>query len=167
VRPDPGQPADPAGPRPAGADPRRRLADVIRRAGRGRGHPHPLRPELTLEIGTAEGGCLERIAADSAEVHSIDLGPEPVTRPLPAHVVLHTGSSRELLTPLLASFAQAGRGVDFALVDGDHSYDGVRADLTLLLDSPVTARSVLLVHDTMNAEIRAGIESRQLESGCF
>jgi len=122
-----------------------------------------LRPQLALEIGTAEGGCLERIAAHSAEVHSIDLTHEPVTRPLPAHVVLHTGSSRELLAPLLASFAQAGRGVDFALVDGDHSYDGVRADVTALLDSPVTARSVLLVHDTMNAEIRAGIESLQLE----
>lgn len=26
-----------------------------------------------------------------------------------------------------------------------------------LLDSPVTARSVILVHDTMNAEIRAGL----------
>lgn len=33
----------------------------------------------------------------------------------------------------------------------------------MLLDSPVTARSVLLVHDTMNAEIRAGIESLPLE----
>lgn len=83
-----------------------------------------LRPELPLEIGTAEGGCLERIATHSAEVHSIDLTHEPVTRSFPAHVVLHTGSSRELLTPLLASFAQAGRSVDFALVDGDHSYEG-------------------------------------------
>jgi len=32
-----------------------------------------------------------------------------------------------------------------------------------LLDSPATARSVILVHDTMNAEIRSGIESLRLD----
>ncbi len=123
-----------------------------------------LRPQLALEIGTAEGGSLERIAAYSAEVHSIDLTHEPLSRELPPHVVLHTGSSAELLTPLLASLSDAGRCLDFALVDGDHSFEGVRADLSSLLGSAVTARSVILIHDTMNAEIRAGIESLGLEN---
>ena len=123
-----------------------------------------LRPRLAVEIGTAEGGSLERIASYSAEVHSIDLTHEPVTRELPPHVMFHTGPSAQLLPPLLASFAEAGRELDFALVDGDHSFEGVRADLTALLDSPATRRAVILVHDTMNAEIRAGIESLRLES---
>jgi Methyltransferase domain len=123
-----------------------------------------LRPRLALEIGTAEGGSLERIAAYSAEVHTIDLTHEPVARELPSHVVFHTGSSAELLAPLLASFVAADRCLEFALVDGDHSYEGVRGDVSSLLDSPATARSVILVHDTMNPEIRAGIESLQLES---
>lgn len=34
---------------------------------------------------------------------------------------LHTGSSHELLAPLLSSFASEGRSVDVALVDGHHS----------------------------------------------
>jgi hypothetical protein len=123
-----------------------------------------LRPRLALEIGTAEGGSLERIAAHSGEVHSIDVTHEPVRRPLPQHVVFHTGASQDLLPPLLASFAAAGRQIDFALVDGDHSYEGVRSDLVALLDSSCTARCAILVHDTMNAEIRAGIESLELET---
>jgi cephalosporin hydroxylase len=123
-----------------------------------------LRPALAVEIGTAEGGSLERIAAYSAEVHSIDVTHEPVTRKLPPHVELHTGPSQAVLPPLLRSFVGEGRQVDFALVDGDHSYEGVRADLMCLLDSPVTSRSVILVHDTMNAEIRGGIESLKLDS---
>lgn len=35
--------------------------------------------------------------------------------------------------------------------------------IVTLLDSPATARSVILVHDTMNAEIRSGIESLRLD----
>jgi hypothetical protein len=68
-----------------------------------------------------------------------------------------------LLAPLLESFVAEGRHVDFALVDGDHSYEGVRADLSCLLNSPATRCCAILVHDTMNAEIRAGIESLRLE----
>jgi cephalosporin hydroxylase len=123
-----------------------------------------LRPGLAVEIGTAEGGSLERIAAHSTEVHSIDVTHEPVTRTLPSHVAFHTGFSGELLTPLLESFVAAGRQLDFALVDGDHSYEGVRADIASLLASDATARCAILVHDTMNAEIRAAIESLQLDN---
>jgi hypothetical protein len=122
-----------------------------------------LRPGLAVEIGTAEGGSLERIAAHSTEVHSIDVTHEPVTRTLPSHVTFHTGSSAQLLAPLLESFVTAGRQLDFALVDGDHSYEGVRDDIAVLLDSGATARCAILVHDTMNAEIRAGIESLRLD----
>lgn len=120
-----------------------------------------VQPKLALEIGTAEGGSLRRIAAHSAEVHSIDIDHDPVREgdPLPDHVTLHTGSSAQLLSRLLDSFAQAGRLVDFALVDGDHSFEGVAADLRALLTSPVTSRTVILVHDSMNPEVRAGIQS--------
>lgn len=122
-----------------------------------------LRPRLSLEIGTAEGGSLERIAAYSDEAHSIDLSHEEITRALPANVVLHTGPSSQLLGPLLDSFVAESRELDFALVDGDHSYEGVQADIATLLESQTTGRSVILVHDTMNAEIRAGLESLELE----
>src|SRR4051812_27377118 len=35
-----------------------------------------LQPRLAIEIGTAEGGSLERIAANSADVHAVDLTDE-------------------------------------------------------------------------------------------
>jgi hypothetical protein len=56
------------------------------------------------------------------------------------------------------------RDVDFALVDGDHSADGVYGDLASLLDSPAARSTLILLHDTMNEETRAGIERAELSA---
>ena len=120
-----------------------------------------LEPGLAVEIGTAEGGSLERIAAHSAEVHAIDLTDELLAA-CPANVTFHKGDSKVLLPQLLAGLAAEGRNVDFALVDGDHSAEGVRADLTALLGSPAIRGTVILLHDSFNPGVRAGIESVRL-----
>jgi hypothetical protein len=117
-----------------------------------------VRPRIAIEIGTAEGGNLRRIANYSQHVHSIDVDHGPVGE-VPENAQLHTGASAEMLPPLLSALSSAGQPLDFVLVDGDHSYAGVRRDLELLLGSSCTTRTVLLVHDTMNAEVRAGVES--------
>jgi cephalosporin hydroxylase len=122
-----------------------------------------LAPRLAIEIGTAAGGTLVRIARYAEEVHSIDISHDELSVAIPAGVRLHTAPSTEVLPTLLRELHGAGRGVDFALVDGDHSYEGVIADIRMLLDSPATARSVILVHDSMNDEIRAGIEAAGIE----
>jgi Methyltransferase domain len=117
-----------------------------------------LQPRLSIEIGTAEGGSLRRIAAHSEETHSFDLVlPHEEVRSLPG-VTLHTGDGHELLPRLLADLAEAGRNVDFVLVDGDHSTEGVRRDIEDLLESPAIAQSLILMHDTMNEVVRAGLE---------
>jgi hypothetical protein len=121
-----------------------------------------VRPHVAIEIGTAEGGNLRRIANYSAVVHSIDVDHRPVGT-LPANVQLHTGGSAEMLPALLAALLSAGDSLDFVLVDGDHSYEGIKSDLELLLESRCTAQTVILVHDTMNAEVRAGVESVPLD----
>jgi hypothetical protein len=122
------------------------------------------RPGLAIEIGTAEGGTLARIAAHSREVHSFDLGSTAgQTRGLP-NVTFHAGDSHVLLPKVLARLAEEGRNVDFVLVDGDHSAEGVRRDLVDLLESPAVARSLVLVHDTSNQGVRAGIEQVPFES---
>lgn len=117
-----------------------------------------LQPALAVEIGTAQGGSLERIAAHSGEVHAIDLTGE-LLRECPPNATFHAGDSREVLPRLLAGFANAGRNVDFALVDGDHEAAGVRADLEALLASPAVRRTVILVHDSFNPAVRDGIRS--------
>jgi hypothetical protein len=115
------------------------------------------RPALSVEIGTAEGGSLDRIAAYSAEVHSIDLFPERSLPDQPEHVHLHTGDSREVLPRLLKEFARQGRNVDFALVDGEHTAQGVKADVVNLLSSPAVGRTIIALHDTMNEAVRVGL----------
>jgi Methyltransferase domain len=114
-----------------------------------------VKPRLAVEIGTAEGGSLARIAAHSDEVHSIDLVRCPAAQP--DHVELHVGDSHELLPALLERFTAEGRTADFVLVDGDHSRAGVRQDLLDLLSSPAVSRTVIVLHDTFNGEVRAGI----------
>ncbi len=116
-----------------------------------------LRPQLAIEIGSAEGASLRRIAAHAAEVHSFDLAAP--TLEIPANVALHTGDSHELLPALLAELTEEQRNVDFVLVDGDHSSDGVRQDLQDLLDSPALARTVILIHDTASPQVRAGLDA--------
>jgi hypothetical protein len=117
-----------------------------------------LKPRLSIEIGTAEGGSLARIASHSETTHSFDLVlPHEGLRNFPG-VTLHTGDSHELLPKVLAELADAGKNVDFVLVDGDHSSEGVRRDLEDLLTAPALARSVILTHDTMNEVVRAGLE---------
>lgn len=116
-----------------------------------------LKPALAVEIGTAEGGALERVAAHAAEVHSFDLVAPALD--LPPHVTLHAGDSHQLLPAFLAELTGQGRRLDFALVDGDHSADGVRRDVEDLLASTAIARTVIVLHDTVNEEVRAGLDA--------
>jgi len=116
------------------------------------------RPKLAIEIGTAQGGSLERIAAHAAEVHSFDLVAPQLDVAAQPHVHLHPGDSHVLLKQQLEEFASAGRNVDFVLVDGDHSADGVQRDIQDLLESPAIADTVILIHDASNEEVRRGVE---------
>ena len=122
-----------------------------------------LRPRLSVEIGTYDGGSLGPIAARSGHVHTIDLDDLVPDRERFANVTFHVGDSREVLPGLLADLQERGRPVDFAIVDGDHSAEGVAADLTALLRSSAVAETVILMHDTMNPGVRAGIEQARVE----
>ena len=117
-----------------------------------------LRPSLAIELGTAEGGSLTRIASHSEEVHSFDLVEPQLAVAEEPHVHIHTGDSHVLLAQELTRFAAEGRNVDFALVDGDHSTEGVRRDMEDLLGSPSVQRTVILMHDTANEVVREGLE---------
>jgi hypothetical protein len=120
------------------------------------------RPRLAIEVGTAQGGSLDCIAAHAEEVHSFDLAPP--ADPVPDNVHLHAGDSRETLPRFLAELAGDGRTVDFALIDGDHSAAGVRADLESVVSSPAVDFALVVLHDTMNPEVRRGIRAAELES---
>jgi len=116
-----------------------------------------LEPARAIEIGSAQGACLRRIAAHAGEVHSFDLTP-PIGE-LPGNVIRHTGDSHELLPAFLAQLASQSRTVDFVLVDGDHAPAGVRQDVEDLLDSTALAQTVILIHDTANQRVRQGLDA--------
>jgi Methyltransferase domain len=115
---------------------------------------------LAIEIGTADGAALAQIAKHAREVHSFDIvRPRRPAGTIPEHVRLHTGDSHELLPAALAEFADEGRNVDFVLVDGDHSAEGVRRDVEDLLDSTAVGNAAILIHDASNPRVRAGLEA--------
>ena len=105
---------------------------------------------------------MRRIAEFAEEVHSFDV--EPPSLEPPPNATIHTGDSHELLPAYLAELAEAGRNVDFALVDVDHTALGIRADVGAMLNSPSVSNSVLLIHDTANEEVRRGLDAIHFEA---
>jgi peptidoglycan/LPS O-acetylase OafA/YrhL len=121
-----------------------------------------LKPALAIEIGTAEGGSTRCLARHCAEIHAFDLvHPDGLTEELPM-VTTHTGDSHELLPAYLERLTAEGRTVDFVLVDGDHTPAGVLRDLQDLLASPAVGPSAIVMHDTTNEDVRAGLTAASL-----
>lgn len=119
-----------------------------------------LQPRLSIEIGRAEGGSLRRIAAHSGLTHSFDLVPEPAAlREAVDNVVFRTGDSSVQVPETLRSLGEEGREVNFALVDGDHSADGVRRDAEALLAADACRNTAIVFHDAANDDVRAGLEA--------
>lgn len=116
-----------------------------------------LEPDVAIEIGSMEGACLRQIAGYARDVHSFDLNPPSLA--VPDNVTLHTGDSHELLPAVLAELHERGRNVDFVMVDGDHTPEGVRRDIQDLLDSPAVGRTIILIHDTTNERVRQGVDA--------
>jgi hypothetical protein len=74
-------------------------------------------------------------------------------------VEFHTGDSSVQVPETLATFTQEGREVDFALVDGDHSSEGVRRDAEALLAADCCRNTVIVFHDAANDDVRAGLDA--------
>jgi hypothetical protein len=122
-----------------------------------------LAPDLAVEVGVHQGGSLRRVAAHSREVHAFDIAPETadVIAAVP-NAVAHVGDSAELLPALLRRFTDEGRFLDFALIDGDHSFEGVQRDTLALLDSPSCVHTTIVLHDTANDVVREALEALDL-----
>jgi predicted O-methyltransferase YrrM len=104
-----------------------------------------LKPQRVLEVGTARGGTLylwTQAATDDATIVSVDLpmgdfgGAYPVEKvpfyqefARPAQQLhLLRKDSHDQQTVLEVRQLFGGGAVDFAFIDGDHTYDGVKAD---------------------------------------
>ena len=120
------------------------------------------RPAVVLEIGTSKGGTLylwSRAAAPGATIISVDLpGGCGTVTPLHQQVYQSFGVDRDIDTHTLAVDSHseqahagvasilAGRTVDFLFIDGDHSYEGVKADL-LAYSQFMSPNGIVAMHD--------------------
>jgi predicted O-methyltransferase YrrM len=115
-----------------------------------------LRAERVCEIGTAAGGTLyllTRVSAPEALLVSIDLAIPAHTRATRARfaragqrLVSIEGDSHDVETQQRVERLLAGAKLDVLFIDGDHSYEGVRADFELY--SPlVRSGGIIALHD--------------------
>lgn len=137
-----------------------------------------LKPKRVLEIGTAKGGTLYlwcQAATDDATIVSIDLpfgkfggGYDPPRADLYSAFVhddqkLHLlrGDSHKPETHKKISGLFDALPIDFAFIDGDHFYPGVKADF-IEYGKMVRPGGIIAFHDIMEATHDHEIEVSQL-----
>ncbi|MEX0777518.1 MAG: CmcI family methyltransferase [Phycisphaeraceae bacterium] len=118
-----------------------------------------LRPKVAIEIGTRFGGSLQVLAKYARQVYSLDIDPEVPARLAGRfdNVEFIIGSSRDTLPALLQRLEAQGVSPEFCLVDGDHSDDGVRADIDNLLRVVPRSPMAIVMHDSFNPDCRRGL----------
>ena len=100
-----------------------------------------MKPAVIVEIGCADAGSAYgfRLAAPDAVIESIDVESERATI---------RGDSHDLTTLSALRDALGDRAIDVLFIDGDHSYEGVRADFETF--SPlVKPGGIVAFHDIL------------------
>ncbi|MEO6901991.1 MAG: class I SAM-dependent methyltransferase [Bacteroidia bacterium] len=118
-----------------------------------------LKPKISIEIGSYNGGSLQVLSKHSEKVYSIDIDTTLKERLKGKfeNVTFLTGDSKEILPKLIKELQQNNESIEFALIDGDHSALGVKADIEIMTSYiPVTGLNILL-HDSFNPECRNGM----------
>lgn len=116
-------------------------------------------PEIALEIGTYKGGSLQVIAKVAQKVFSLDINSksQDALKPLFKNVEFLSGDSKTLLPTLLARLETDRAPLGFVFIDGDHSTEGVRADINAVLRFKPNRPIFVVFHDSFNPECRSGI----------
>jgi len=124
-----------------------------------------IRPRMALEIGVYYGGSLSLTSQFCEEVIAIDIDPAVLDRFTPAsNVDLRIGNSVELVPLVLAELEAKDIPLHYVLIDADHSADGVRRDIELVLAYRPREPLIILMHDSGNSECRRGILSARWHS---
>jgi hypothetical protein len=119
-----------------------------------------LKPEVAIEIGNAEGGSLQVLNKFIPKVYALDLYEEvhQKLKPQFPNVEFLTGNSKQLLPELLRSIQAKNEKLGFVLIDGDHSTEGVKADINAVLENYIPVTTLIIIfHDSFNPECRKGI----------
>ena len=128
-----------------------------------------LRPRAAIEIGTFRGGSLQTIAKYAETVISIDIDPSVQENLAPKfpEVKFMTGDSSKLLPEVFAHLEAGGIDLQFVLIDGDHTPEGVRRDIETVLTYRPRSPMVVLMHDSYNPGCRSGMLTAAWESSPY
>lgn len=117
-----------------------------------------IQPKLAIEVGTYQGGSLSLLAQYCGWIYSLDIDPEiPIKFAHFRNTTFITESSATSLPALLNRLEQESAPLEFILIDGDHSRQGVQRDLDTILRYRPSRRVHVLMHDSFNSECRAGM----------
>lgn len=115
-------------------------------------------PQGALEIGVYYGGSLSLAAQFCKHIIAIDIEPAVRNRfALPRNAELWVGSSQEMIPRALAQFQKQGIPLEYVLIDAEHSQQGVSRDINLILQYRPAKPMFIVIHDSGNAQCRAGI----------
>ena len=120
-----------------------------------------LQPEVSIEIGTYKGGCLQVLDKYSEKVYSIDISatPKAFLQDKFPKVEFIVGEGHKEVQKIFQELDNQHKKLSFILVDGDHSKKGVQNDLNAILSYPHKHPLTIILHDSFNPQCRAGIKS--------
>lgn len=127
------------------------------------------KPAVSIEVGTLNGGSLSVISHYSKKVYSIDPNPEVKSALEGRHknVEFITGLSQQVLPDLIERLNSSEEEIGFVLIDGDHTEDGVRKDISEVLKCRPRSPLWLLMHDSFNPDCRRAMKSIDWKSNEF
>lgn len=128
-----------------------------------------IKPKVSIEIGTYNGGSLQALSAYSEKVYAVDLMPEYRDERCTAfnNVEYLIGDSKTIVPELVDKLNNSYDIVEFVLIDGDHSAQGVLDDITNILKLVPSQQILIILHDSFNPNCRTGIKSFDYNSNQF
>ena len=122
--------------------------------------------KIAVEVGTYRGGFLRVLAQHFERVFSMDINHANVLgKDSFSNVTWVEGDSSKTL-PALLDVLQ-GEDVGLILIDGDHSYDAVMADIVNALAFTPAGEAVILIHDSWHKPTRDAISSAPWDASPF
>ena len=118
-----------------------------------------IKPEVAIEIGTYKGGSLQIISKHAQKVYSIDISDEYKAdlQDKFDNVDFSYGDSKELIPKTFKRIADSGKKVEFVLIDGDHTTEGVKSDIESVLQYRPESDMYIVFHDSFHPKSRKGI----------
>jgi hypothetical protein len=119
-----------------------------------------IKPKVTIEIGTYNGGSLQVISEYSEKVYAIDLTPSYRDEHCDnlTNVNYLIGDSKTVVPELIDKLNNSDAIVEFILIDGDHSTEGVLNDISNVLKLVPKNTITIILHDSFNPTCRKGME---------